>query len=1148
MIAILRGKRSVCLAGLLVGLLLSGMCASQGGTGATRSVRITMTSNVNSTAQLFFDRGAGFTEQDSRFARVQRSETPQVMTFELPPGPIKRLRFDPTCDEGRVEIASVRVVGDGGHPTTTVDLSTLVPEEGVTFAHLPSGVLRVDVNSLDSQLAIPLSGDVGVDDRRLAAHYGLFAFGLLVSAFFLLMLVRSSALARVWSVCRRLGLVDRKEALRRGRQRALVAITLVAGGFLGSWFLQRSAESSLNLVLDAEIGAGRRIEAYVNKDGAHPIALPVRETSRQLYVFRDLPSRITHLRLDPTDVAGAQIIVHGLTLSRGGRVVGDISLREVARWNLWGADWVTDTADGRLKILSKTADPQLEHDVNLTVAAKWLPGWLRPIALATPAASVMWVLALATVIGILKSHRFAASLGCALALAGSYFLAWQVSAILEAQGGDIPSVSQAVGAASYLGYSKSADFRAFWGALASVIACASIAAVLARTWHTRETNTSQEQGAVATGARFSLGFVVSMVLFGAWITFPYLEYLQAGAAGSAHAGDYDSQNHVTWQYCSHLGLTPLRDFWYPYSGFYYLYSRFPPGALLFWLHQVLVFGVCVASVYRLFDYSKGRLLTVIALMAGLLSTDLVQSTPRYFLSLSFVLFTAACIESRKRLVAVCWGAYAFYVFFLEPNQAVYATPGCLAILMGTLFTTGTRERRFVVVRNLGIALAVAGTLLVLHVGNLARIGALEGTLRFYLSMDAMAVYGAVPAPPSQWFFGSGPETLLLVFTLGLAGASAWRVVTRAPRLALGEDLVPLAVSLVAILAFQKQMIRPHIANHLIALPVAGLLLLAFGGRCREMRGGLATRMIVSVAAGFLFFVAVLANGTAARAWQSYGARAIQVPRDIRAAVVGPTPWSDVERTYFSPEAFTVDGVNGRTLRAMIMERTRLGEGDRVFVLGDDSYLNAVLSQAPTFYFTFYNQSPLDAQKDSAAWIAVHRPKFVLWRKTFSSFDQVPNQVRVPLLYERVIRDYVYDSTAGPFTILRRRAPGEEVSFDFWRDALGATTDLGFVPGRSDPAALDGPGPYAAQTFTYLVCDVSHPMHGRSREVSFNVRGKEYFVRFRERQGVSSYRVLLDRVWFWQLAHQSGIQTAPVSGQPDISLRLATITSTRDTLY
>lgn len=82
-------------------------------------LELDLLSDKPSTAQLFWDTGAGVSEADSSRQDYEPHQGLQTLRFPLPDKPVKGLRFDPRDGEGRLEIRGIRIV-DAGQRTAAV--------------------------------------------------------------------------------------------------------------------------------------------------------------------------------------------------------------------------------------------------------------------------------------------------------------------------------------------------------------------------------------------------------------------------------------------------------------------------------------------------------------------------------------------------------------------------------------------------------------------------------------------------------------------------------------------------------------------------------------------------------------------------------------------------------------------------------------------------------------------------------------------------------------------------------------------------------------------------------------------------------------------------------------------------------------------
>jgi hypothetical protein len=224
--------------------------------------------------------------------------------------------------------------------------------------------------------------------------------------------------------------------------------------------------------------------------------------------------------------------------------------------------------------------------------------------------------------------------------------------------------------------------------------------------------------------------------------------------------------------------------------------------------------------------------------------------------------------------------------------------------------------------------------------------------------------------------------------------------------------------------------------------------------------------------------------------------------------------------------------------------------DEIFVLGDDPYAYIALNRAPPPYVSLYNQSLRANQEEQIAWLERRRPRLVLWRPNRALSDGVPEQVRAPLLFAHIVTHYVPESEAGGFQLLRSRAPHEPADLGFFKRWLHDRLDLGFLPSQSGAAKSAGKDvPNRTTVAEFVVVRSHHPIQSRKREVIFDVGEDSFTVEFKEREGVLTYFIRTDRLWFHSLATSNNLLPALRSSRPsDLEVRLETIALAEDVLY
>lgn len=744
----------------------------------------------------------------------------------------------------------------------------------------------------------------------------------------------------------------------------------------------------------------------------------------------------------------------------------------------------------------------------------------------------LFVAALVTIYFFFHKNYWKASF-LAIVVVGSFIVVRLVYGLVVTLGGEIPDVQNTVGNASFYGIEKESEMRAYWF---TVIALIIFVLASSSCWKFLENKFNFPNNDKKTGeseSKFSFLFFGFLVISISMLIFPDLSALDSWGGPVINTNKFDRLNTTTWAYFRHLGLVPFKDFWYPYSGFFYTTSPFPPDIIFLWFHKMLLFVVTFFSVYVLLDFSKVRTLSILFFMFWMFQLGFFESPVfqkeifRYFLSVSIVLFYAASINSKKILSFFLLGTYMAYIFFMVPVQLIYAAPSCILILIVSLILSKDSYERMQHLKHAIIINVSATTLMFLYMIYLSSQGALKEYFMFYKtvgdlansSMISAGMYLETVRNNDLMLFGFDVLFVVLMFCLMIL--SLWNVCTSNTKLLKVSDFVPFAFAIIVILAYQKLIIRPwFVAFELMALPSTGLALLLAKNNFMQLRGGTFTKGFLLLIAGTLFYFLVIASGVAEKMWDKDISKILNLPHNIRLALKGSQHWEEVENSRYLPSSFTIDNASGSDLRAQFLKKMQFEKEDDLFVLGDDSYLYIILEKQAPFYICLYSQSILYSQQNTVDWLKKHRPKYVVWKSSFKEFDGVPNIVRVPLIFEYVIDNYTYESSEGGFIILKKKDPLVAVDTDFWMYQLGNTVSLGFIPSRSDPDRFKTGNDNSKNNYTILTIDNPKPIHGKERTILFKHKNSFFKIKYKEQKNVYSYDIILERIWFWRFIEEN----------------------------
>jgi hypothetical protein len=911
------------------------------------------------------------------------------------------------------------------------------------------------------------------------------------------------------------------------------AIPALAGTL---WLLKASTQDVVNADIDMKVSGGKVAQLYVNEQWTAPFRAPLVVNARHNYRFSGLPNEISHLRLDPANVADATIVLCGIAIRRGSTLVRRIGADEIKGWTFVEMSQVgeengclvlqTSTVSGRL-----FAATQVSAGGQSAVMARLVTAVRDPhvYSLGFIGAFLLFLLA-----GLRRKPFLQDAIAVSLMAVAAFPVAWLVMRLPTSP---LP-VAQAVGMASFQGYPKVNDH---------LISIALLFCAVGAGWLASRLRVSGEETACfgETGGlsryRWVVHVLVLLALAGMFqpdlpATFDQLK------AQHFTSQDWDMQNSITWRYLIASGQVPFRDFWFPYSGFYLHLRTFPFAHIVSSLYTVTTLWFLYLGLVGLARERLRLSLAVFGLVLVALVLNVFWGWSRYVLALDVVLlYLNAAQTKRLRLqTALPLGLISALAFFYEPAQFFYASAGIvLHVALDLLWPIPRpfRLRQIAVsmrdllrerARTVGIPMAtgVAAVLVLL-----AASGMLPGFLAFQLSMGVQSVYGAWPAHADDWALPivRFKMVFLLFFLLIAVAVRRWT--------AEGEQRRPALTSLLLLgaagfIVWQKQLDRPHNWEVVQIYPFILVVLYAVSvWRGRTIPQGL-------VAGCFMGCTLALAvhQGIAvslARLVVASPQTAIKNARFLRSGDPGV---ARATLDLFTPAHLTAFTQENEALR-QLTDRYGMTSADRIFVLGDDSLLYVLRNQEPPYMINLYNDSPINEQERTVRWLEQDRPRFVLWDPANATFDFVPNLVRVPLIYRYVVDHYAYVGSSGRFQLLGLLPAGVRPDLAYWRQVLGSTLDLGYVPSISRlsdyPECRPGKSP-CTDLLEVRFNGPEPPVPGKATVVVATTGGP-MDLQFDKVPGRREYVFNLDRLWFWGFARPAIPQAALEGGGAQVRI-------------
>ncbi len=847
--------------------------------------------------------------------------------------------------------------------------------------------------------------------------------------------------------------------------------------------------------------------------------LPMQWGTEATYTVPVYRSHIGHLSIPVGTQPGGRVLINGIRLTRGSRVVGRVTLAQLQAATTYHAT-KRDLSDG-IEVRGTDVYPAIDlQQISLDTHESALRLMLvRAVTQRLP--SFVAILLLATLLTTVLAVRGRGSLGLPLGIAatlvavrGLPWLSWR----LDFQ----DDVSHAVGYASYVGIWKGRERFIVDAAVAAALAVPVAVALVGRLRRVQVAAVEEEP--VDAGSRpvprwLPPALVTAPVVVAALAGMPNLRALIGPPPQLVPS--WDANNFIFWQYLvQKTNLEPIKDFFWPY-GFQWLFDEPAPWGpvasylwfLSFW--AFLALGAYVALSRFLSGWTLVRRYVLVAgfFVTALLSTD-APFTTRYVGPLGLVLLYVG-IDPRDRLRSpkrLAFAVAALSLTLFEVAQTLYALAPIGFLLLVEL-ATEVRRTRADIGRWAARATATIGMPLGITVVVLLGFGILHGTTVFYEQELVAASAYAFPSTVDQWV--TTPKTLeSLIFwavpvsvALGMFGLVKRRGHGRASSAAV------VALGLLGFMMLQKQILRPHSATQIWLPLVFGLVYWAMTAAALHR-----TRRAVAVAATAGALAAlVLVSGGYEAGWRALSAAPARLSDSVGALIHQRGQFAAQEKQAFGARSFAKFDDYKPVIRAL-RATPAVRAGGPVWVLGDDTAVPMMLGESWPYYFNdLYDTSPLAFQKIVLDRLRSHPPARAVWNFSPAAlvFDAVPSPVRVPLLYSWAVRSLVPERQIGTFAILRPRRPGEPIALDWWKDRIGATLNLGHIP---EAARLSGErctsGPDCG-TQLVITFPAGTP-HSPEIDVPLTVAGMQFTIAVQASEA-SRYVVPLDRVWFWAAA-------------------------------
>jgi hypothetical protein len=882
--------------------------------------------------------------------------------------------------------------------------------------------------------------------------------------------------------------------------------------------------NTVDLLVDMEVQAGTEITVYVNKNYQHAYHLPLLPNSRQVYHFKNMPANLFCFWMDPTNAPKTELKVYNLRTERKGKLIKSFDPQTLLGWI--GPDVPRQVKDEYLYIPLSDQNPAFYCETELTKT-----NGIIEVFDVFYTSHVPWlVLGLLGIVILLifgRKEDWADSwlpFGMVVLLG---VLAGPIANLVLSGSGAIWPVDRAVGYASYIGLEKSLENNAFLTILVMAIGLGVLGWGVLR-WRFAEHASGSQQPVAAKVISYKfLGILIAIfLLFG----FPPIRQTWDGLFSTTHVPHWDHLNNLTWKYLVHQGWLPFRDFWFPYGGFYNKVSPFPADLFRLHVHNLIVFTAFITAVYFLVNKSKLWTLCIVLLVFIPFEYSSISKLNRYFLSLNAVLLFAALTRVRATWWAyLLYGGYVGWTFTFNPVQLIYAGLPVLVLMGLHLFSETTWQARLGFIRKLSIAGAMFFSVVLMYGLVLVAKGQWSGFLALYTQLGSAGTYGAIPANIQNWLvLKFANENILLysiLFSVLLGVYLRLRV-----REGMGEVLI--AIGLLGTMIFQKQLLRPSMAHQIL-----GIFLVAFGLYLYDISKLWTERqkkmIIVIVLACVVLW---LYTGQLQKILRKYGENILALPSSIGMLIHDKREIERGKENFFSPDSFQ----HYPAVREFMEYYKNTQKQDlkaKFYVLGDEPHFYILSQQKPPQHICLYSASVLSEQQGITQWLDSNQVEYVIWNPTFTHFDQVPNPVRVPLIYNYVITHYAPHDTFDEYQVLKRRDPEQPMDLAFWTKHMGDTVDVHSLAQIGNGTKLpDAAESEAERIYQVLTIQTTGVAEDKKRTVEFTIGEQKFVLAFHQKKEITEYSILLNRIWFWEAAESAGLNIT-IAEEQDSDLQL-----------
>jgi len=595
--------------------------------------------------------------------------------------------------------------------------------------------------------------------------------------------------------------------------------------------------------------------------------------------------------------------------------------------------------------------------------------------------------------------------------------------------------------------------------------------------------------------------------------------------------NWDEQNNIVWQYFAHIGLRPFIDFFYPYAGRYFVNLTFPYGQIVYCFNNVLLDILLLLSLHAFFGerLTKTVLERLIKTAASFIIINLTVISVinheliiyRYMKPIILLALSFSVVQDREqRYICYILALAVIHCLFFEPLTLIMTTPGfAFLILIEGLKTNDW----WLYIKQIFRVYAPTLILIIIFVTGLAATGYLNPVLSFYLNLGDLSAYANSEYLynfTSLFLLSFGSPSSILVYTglafwlcSLLAGYSIFNHIisgaySRYYRFVFVMMFASLLLGNKILIRFAESLV--DIQYTLLVTSIFFILISKEMAKDRYFKTITIVCLIINlmvVSGNNVYHQLQLAY---ANARNSVSSLFFLFDLDLQEThKIMLKQWYAAERT--SDFSFQNELIVSEAVKHLDLDNEYL------YVLGDAPILHVFTQTKPIRHIETYSSSPLPEQNEIVSLIQSLKPP-IIWNRRFrQTIDNIPLEVRNPVVLGYVVSQYQPALSVNEYTVLLPNTASDFVDIDFWRTELSSEIDLGYLPRFSNISRLPILPEYTPEAIPTVYIEISSEVASNQPTMSFicQIDDVEYLVKFNVTPNDTLYGFRLDRIWFVQ---------------------------------